>query len=199
MKHSILKGLAIIILTFSGIASSSESGLCKVEDNGVTDGNTVLEPLPEREGPRIRTSGRVPHVQIGIEPVFKINTKLYKLAYSLPEVEQRPTIVSLPGTDGMWLNESLNVANPKAIVRGREFAHIHPDGSLHAPLSYERAVEITEKGWGERHPWADSRDGWEGFAMIFTPQTEGDLKVVFQLIVESYNYVTGQNLKVTDC
>ena len=154
--------------------------------------------LPERSGTRTVTSGTVPHVQIDVEPVPAVNDELYRLAYSLPGVENRPTIVSLAGARGMWLAEDISLAHPEAIVSGREFAHIHPDGSLHAPLPYERALEVDEKGWGERHPWADERDGWDGLVMLYTPQSMAELEIIFQLIVESYNHVTGQSLQITD-
>ena len=157
-----------------------------------------LAPLPQRLGEPIRTTGTVPHQQIGIEPIPELNDTLYRWVYSLPDVEQQPTIVSLPGADGIWILEGVHIEQPQAIVNGREFAHIHPDGSLHAPLPYERALEAVEMGWVERHPWADERDGWEGFVMIFTPQSEADLEIVFQLTVESFNYVTGQNLVASD-
>ncbi|MEM7028210.1 MAG: luciferase family protein [Chloroflexota bacterium] len=153
----------------------------------------VVSPLPERAGPRTLTSGTVPHVQLDVEAVTAINDELFRRAYALPGVENRPTIVSLPGARGMWLSEHIAVVNPQAIVSGREFAHIHADGSLHAPLPYERALEVDETGWGERHPWADERAGWEGLVMLYTPQSEAELDIIFQLIVESYNFVTGQN------
>ena len=95
-----------------------------------------IAPLPERSGPRTQTSGTVPHVQIGVEPVTAVNDELFRLAFALPGVENRPTIVSQPGTRGMWLSEEVPVAYPSAIVSGREFAHIHPDGSLHLALPY---------------------------------------------------------------
>ena len=97
----------------------------------------------------------------------------------------------------MWLLAGVPIVRPEAIVRGREFAHIHPDGSLHLPLPIERALEVVEKGWGKRHPWADRRDGWGGFVMLFTPQSMEELTITFQLIVESYNYVTGQHVEVS--
>ena len=159
---------------------------------------TMEAPLPERSGPRTQTSGTVPHVQINVEPVPAVNDELYRLAYSLPGVEDRPTIVSLPGARGMWLSDDILLAHPDAIVSGREFAHIHPDGSLHAPLPYERALEVDENGGGERHPWADERDGWDGLVMLYTPQSMAELEIIFQLIVESYNYVTGQTLQASD-
>jgi len=155
-------------------------------------------PLPERSGPRTQTSGTVPHIQIDVEPVTAVNDELIRLAFSLPGVEERPTIVSLPGALGMWLSEDITLAHSEAIVNGREFSHIHPDGSLHVPLPYERALEIAEKGWGERHPWADEREGWDGFVMLYTPQSMAELDVIFQLIVESYNHVTGQTVQASD-
>jgi len=156
-------------------------------------------PLPERRGARIQTSGRVPHVQVGVSPVEEVNEKLFKLAFMLPDLEKHPTIVSLPGAIGMWLAEGVPVANPKAIVSGREFAHVHTDGSLHAPLPLKRAVELEQKGWGERHPWADRRDGWEGLVMLYSVSTEDELKTLVQLITESYNHVTGRTVSPPGC
>ena len=159
---------------------------------------SMIAPLPERSGPRTQTSGTVPHVQIGVEPLPGVNDELFRRAFTLPGVEDRPTIVSLPGARGMWLGDDIPLVHPKAIVSGREFAHIHPDGSLHAPLPFERALEVDEKGWGERHPWADEREGWDGLVMLFTPQSMAELEIIFQLIVESYNHVTGQTLQASD-
>jgi hypothetical protein len=156
-------------------------------------------PLPERVGPRIQTSGRVPHVQVGVVPRVAINEELFRLAFTLPGLEERPTIVSLPGGIGMWLADGVPVVHPKAIVSGREFAHIHTDGSLHAPLPFKRALELEKKGWGERHPWADRNDGWEGFVMLYSASTTDELKTLVQLIAESYNYVTGQSIQAPGC
>lgn len=166
------------------------------EEPTMIDSTTFL--LPERAGLRTQTSGTVPHVQIDVAPVSAVNEELFRRAFALPGVEERETIVSLPGASGMWLSDDIPVVQPLAIVAGREFAHIHPDGSLHAPLPFERALEVAEKGWGERHPWADQRDGWEGFVMLYTPLSMDELEVTFQLIVESYNHVTGRNVQASD-
>ena len=138
-------------------------------------------------------------MQIGVTPVEDVNKELHRLAFSLPGVVERPTIVSLPGALGMWLSDEVSVASPDAIVSGREFSHIHPDGSLHAPLPFQRALELEKKGWGERHPWADRRAGWEGFVMLYSASDMEELKTLFQLIIESYNYVTGQSLSLSSC
>ena len=169
-----------------------------VSSQSKSDEGTSTQTLPERLGPRTETTGTVPHTQIGVIPIPEVNDELIRRAFALPGVEYRPTIVSLPGALGMWLDEGVAVVHPEAIVAGREFAHIHPDGSLHAPLPLERALEVEETGWGERHPWADQRDGWEGLVMLFTPQTTAELEVMFQLILESYNYVTGSAITLAD-
>ena len=187
------------LIGWSFPAISAEPAVCYVETSPASIKKTEAIPLPEREGPRIRTTGRVPHMQIGVDPVAAINKELYQLAFSLPGVEKRPTIVSMPGADGIWLGDKLPISRSKVIVAGREFAHIHPDGSLHAPLPIERAIELADKGWGERHPWADRREGWEGFVMIYTPQSMEELQIVIQLVLDSYNYVTGQSLGISNC
>ncbi len=207
------KRLSLLLLAINGLgllAACQPIPLAKEENQPlteikptITEPSSALEsafaPLPERSsGPRTQTSGTVPHVQIGVEPVSAVNEELYRRAFALPDVEKRPTIVSLPGADGMWLGDGIPLAHPEGIVNGREFAHIHPDGSLHAPLPNARALEAVEKGWAERHPWADQRDGWDGFVMLFTPQSMAELDVTFQLIVESYNHVTGRTVQAAD-
>jgi phospholipase/carboxylesterase len=199
------KSLSILVFTVSVLALLAACQTAQIVNEGTAlmDEPTPLTgsdftPLPQRSGSRTQTSGRVPHVQIGVEPVPEINDELHRRAFALPDVENRPTIVSLPGARGMWLSDGVPLAHAEAIVSGREFAHIHPDGSLHVPLPLERALEAVEKGWAERHPWADQRDGWEGLVMLFTPQSKAELEVIFQLIVESYNHVTGRTVQASD-
>jgi len=172
---------------------------CKPGISSSTNDSFAETPLPVRHGPQVRTSRAVPHVQIGVKPNKQINATLFKLAFALPGLESHPTIVSLPGAIGMWLEKSVPVAQPKAIVRGREFAHIHTDGSLHTPLPLTRALELESKGWGERHPWADRNEGWEGLVMLYSANTNEELETLIQLITESYNYVTGRTSPIPSC
>ncbi len=155
-------------------------------------------PLPHRKGPPPFTSSNVPHVQIGVEPVPEVDAELLRRVSALPKVDIRPTIVSLPGAKGLWLLDDIPLVRPEVIVRGREFAHIHPDGSLHASLPPQRAQEAVDAGWAVWHPWAKKREGWEGFVMLYTPQSMYELEVTFQLIVDGYNYVTGKNVVAKD-
>ncbi len=150
--------------------------------------------LPMRETPIPRTTDGVPHVQIGVKPVPELSEALLGKVSELPGVEIRQTVVSLPGALGFWITEDTKLARPDVIVGGREFAHIHPDGSLHASLSPALAKMAAEKGWAVSHPWADQRPGWGGFVMIFTPMNTDDLEVVFDLVQASYEFVTGLGL-----
>ncbi len=199
MKLSILGGFAFTLYACCIPAYSAVKIECKSETIPRTSvQNFSYKSLPLRDGPRIKTSGRVPHVQIGVEHSAALYKKLVGLAFALPDLEQRPTIVSISGV-GMWLAEGVSVEHPNAIVSGREFAHIHTDGSLHAPLPLQRALELEKKGWGERHPWADQNDGWEGLVMLYSASTEEELKTLVQLITESYNYVTGRSVETPWC
>ncbi len=150
--------------------------------------------LPEHRRPRPFTQQAMPHTQIGIQPVPEINTELFKRCYSLPDVQNRPTVISVPGARALWLREDLPLAHPEVIARGREFAHIHPDGSLHVALPPERARDAVEKGWAEPHPLAKYMD-IEGMVLLYTPLNMDELDVVFGLILDSYNFVTGRNLR----
>ena len=160
--------------------------------------NASYPALPQRSGPPPQTTGGVPHTQIDVDPVPEILNELLRRTFALPDVENRPTIVSLPGTRGVWISEGVSLAHAEAIVAGREFTHIHPDSSLHTPLPFERAIQAVDAGWAERHPWADRQEGWEGLVLLYTPRTLEELEVVFQLIVESYNFVTGRDVKPSD-
>jgi len=154
-------------------------------------------PLTIRTGPRPETTVNIPHIQIDIAPVPEVHRSLFERVYSINGIENRPSIISLPGARSMWLKEELSLKHPEVIVSGREFAHIHPDGSLHISLPPKRAQEAVEAGWAIYHPFS-KRKGWEGFVMLYTPQSMEELNVTFQLIVDGYNFVTGQKIQPTD-
>ncbi len=157
----------------------------------------ILNQLPERKRPRPLTQQGMPHTQIGIKPVPEVNTELFKRCYSLPGVQNRPTVISVPGARALWLSEDLPLAHPEVIALGREFAHIHPDGSLHTSLPHELAGEAVKKGWAEPHPIAQYM-GIEGMVLLYTPLDMDELDVVFGLVLNSYNFVTGKALQPND-
>ena len=152
-------------------------------------------PIPKRSGPRPLTNKNMPHSQIGVQPVPDVNAELFRRAFALPDVTNQPTVISIPGARALWLDEGLPLAQP--VMAGREFAHIHPDGSLHTSLPPERAREALKAGWAEPHPMALYL-GNEGMVMLYTPRTMEELDVIFQLIVDSYNFVTGRAVDATE-
>ncbi len=149
--------------------------------------------LPLRLTPRPATTDGVPHIQLDAQVFPELSAELLRRAAKIPGVEIRDTVISLPGAKGFWLADQVELAHPEAIVRGREFAHVHPDGGLHASLEPAFAILAVKAGWAIHHPWADERPGWEGFVMIYSPISADELDTVVRLVVDSYNYVTAGN------
>ena len=88
----------MIILAFL-IMISCKNDDSKI-DNDFAMGVVAQVELPERTGPRPETIG-VPHVQIGVEPVFEVNEELFRRVYSIPGIENRPSVVAQ--WQGLWL------------------------------------------------------------------------------------------------
>ena len=155
--------------------------------------------LPVRPGPPEETNFLgAPHVQFSAEPIPEVDAELRRRAFSLPGVENRESLLSLPGARGLWLADDLELARPEVLQAGREFAHIHPNGSLHVWLPVDRAIEVAETKWGELHPWVARTDFWDGLVMIYTPESFDGLDITMRLIVDAYNYVTGAELDPED-
>ncbi len=168
------------------------TGACGTAEPGELSSQGAM--LPVRDGPRPFTTAGVPHIQVDVDPVPEVDETLRARAFALPGVENRPTVVSLPGGRGLWLVEEVTLAQPELILRGREFSHFHTDGSLHVPLPVGRACEAVEAGWAVFHPWVDREEVPDGLVMLFTPQSNEEAEVTLQLIVDSYNFITGREI-----
>ncbi|CUH49767.1 luciferase domain-containing protein [Ruegeria atlantica] len=150
--------------------------------------------LPERTSPRPETTSGVPHTQIGVEIDADLARLLLERVAKFPGVTLGPTRISLPGAIGFQLDSDVLLSQPNSIVGGFEFAHMHPDGSLHASLHPAMARQAIEADWAVAHPWAKQRRGWSGFVMIYSPTTPEELDVVIDLVESSYTFVTGNTL-----
>lgn len=148
--------------------------------------------LPRRISQVPGTTNSVPHIQIDVRTDTALSQQLLRQVEKIQGVEIGATVISMHGTKGFFVNGNVPIMRPTRIVGGREFAHMHPDGSLHASLSNEHALEAVKKGWATYHPWSTERPGWEGFVMIYTPQSSGELEVILQLVKASYDFVTGK-------
>jgi hypothetical protein len=196
--------LAVLVLASSGCDSdlgdaddtTSSTQTPTTAANEAPTATTIdgLIALPVRDGPREETSHSVPHIQINAVPIPEVDAELRRRAFSLPGVETGQSRLSLPGATGLWLADDIELARPEVLQSGREFAHIHPDGSLHVWLPVDRAVEVDETKWGELHPWVERNDFWDGVVMVYTPETLDEVNVAIRLLVDAYNYVTGLKL-----
>ena len=149
--------------------------------------------LPKRSGPRPRTMPTNPHAQLEQNPQRQVVEELAQRVFALPDVEERPSAIPVPGVRALWLSEDVPAGAPEALMIEREFAHIHPmtDGSLHAALPPEIAQEAIRKDWAEQYPAA--RMGYipHNVVMIYAPRDAEEIEVVAGLVVEAYRYAGG--------
>ena len=188
---------AVLLVITCGQADQDQPGepATDVSEQTKAASPSSLSALPVRDGARVETTGSVPHQQIGVAPVPAVDAELRRRAFSLPAVSDRASERSLPGARGLWLSEDIAIVRPEVLGGSREFAHIHPDGSLHIWLPVERAIEVDEANWGELHPWVGRPGFWDGVSMVYTPRTADEVEVVMQIIVNAYNFVTGENIE----
>jgi hypothetical protein len=82
--------------------------------------------LPERTGYRPRTTPTNPHTQLDQNPEELVVRELARRVFALPDVEVRPSAISVPGARALWLRDEVPAGPQEAFMIGREFAHIHP-------------------------------------------------------------------------
>jgi hypothetical protein len=152
----------------------------------------IVRSLPPRAGTRPRTTPTNPHSQLTQNPDRDLHARLAARLFSFPGVEERPSLVSVPGARALWLRFDAGEGNPDAFMVGREFAHLHPlpDGSLHAALPAALARQAVEAGWAEPHPLAGAL-GRDGLVMLYAPRTEEELETVVALVSEAYRFASG--------
>ncbi|MDA9982362.1 hypothetical protein N9H39_06420, partial [Gammaproteobacteria bacterium] len=92
--------------------------------------------LPARSGDKPKTNYGLPHEQLNQNPPLEVYQNLMNRAFDFPFVERRPSIISVPGAEALWLQEEDGHGCAEAFMRGNEFAHVNPsyDGSMHMML-----------------------------------------------------------------
>ncbi len=150
--------------------------------------------LSNRPGPRPRTTPTNPHTQLDQQPAdTSIRDELARRLFSLPDVEERPTLIAVPGARALWLKDDAPAGPPEAFMIEREFAHLHPvpDQSLHATLPPELANEAIATGWAELHPFAMRGLIPPTTVMLYAPRDPDELEVVFSLVAAAYRFAGG--------
>lgn len=153
-----------------------------------------LPALPPRRGVRPATTSGNPHRQLDQAPSLRTFSRLLERAFGLPEVERRPSIVSVEGAQALWLPHSAGTGPREAFLLGREFAHIHPlpDGSVHAALPPLLADRAVDAGWAERHPVALMGLIPANVVMAYAPRDEGEVDVVIEILRAALRFASGR-------
>jgi len=152
--------------------------------------------LRKRSGPRPRTTPTNPHTQLDQQPSdSSIREQLARRLFGLPDVEERQTLISVPGARALWLKDNVPPGPPEAFMIEREFAHLHPghDQSLHATIPPDLAQEAIDNGWAELHPVARLGLIPPTTVMLYAPRDPIELEVVYGLALASYHFAGGRD------
>lgn len=149
--------------------------------------------LPARAGPKPRTTDTNPHQQLDQNPPDEVYRVLKSRAFDFPLVERRPSMISVPGAEALWLTEVPEQRCAEAFMIGNEFAHVHPpyDGSMHMMLPLDGVAELVERGWGEPHPLVARGLIPPTAVMVFGPRDGAELEVVLAIIAASHRFAAG--------
>jgi hypothetical protein len=156
----------------------------------------VCSALPRRGGGRPSTTPTNPHRQLDQQPTDPaIRAELARRVFALPDVAERPSLVSVPGARALWLRADAPVGPPEAFMSGREFAHLHPgdDQSLHAMLPEELVQAAIAAGWAEPHPVARTGGLPRSAVMLYAPRDQAELEIVCGLVLASYRFAGGRD------
>lgn len=155
--------------------------------------------LPQRPGARPQTTPHAPHTQLDQNPSAEIYELLKSRAFTFPDVERRPSIISVPGAEALWYtggggdggDETHRCAD--AFMVGSEFAHVHPpeDGSMHLMLPRPDVRELLDKGWGEPHPMALLGHIPPTAVMVFAPRDAAEVETVLGIVGVSHAFAAG--------
>lgn len=148
--------------------------------------------LSYRDGDKPQTTSSLPHSQLNQHGPNEVIDKLHAWCFSLPDVADEPSGISVPGARALVMHDNVN-CNHEAFMVGREFAHIHPhpdNGSMHVKLSAEDAAEVVKKGWGEDHYLVTLGQYPKGLIMVFSPRDDRELEIVKTIVTQSYAFAT---------
>ena len=155
------------------------------------DMNKTFE-LPVREGKNPEIGQKPPQLQFSDLGPEDIRLALKEWAFSaLPNVRESDTLISVPASRALWLDEEVPAAHDDAFMPplgSREFCHLHEDGSFHAVVDVPVEDEILEKKWGVRHMYYD-RGVKE--VLVYAPRNEDELVVAKRIVTESFRYASG--------
>lgn len=152
----------------------------------------LKEPLPVREGPRVRAKKFVvpQRERNAADPRNETVKAAYQAAFERlanTNTEWRTSVLEKQGT-ALFLNNS---QTPSPIVEAskREICHIHEtDMSGHVTLSFADAQEVIAKGWGERHRLSGTSWLPLGYTMVYVPNNVEEVEVLAKIFQAAVSY-----------
>jgi hypothetical protein len=151
--------------------------------------------ISEREGEAPQVGQVPPQLQFSDKSPRDIYQKFHNWMFStFPKVREESTKISVQSSVAMWLDENENVGHIDAFMPpsgGREFTHLHLDGSIHTVVDTEIEDEIINKNWGVRHMYYN-RGVKE--VLVYAPRNMEELEILKSIVVKSYEYATGLTL-----
>lgn len=145
--------------------------------------------IPVRAGERPVTTEWIPHQQISDNPSSALHAATRERFLALAGCDLGPSLISVPGATALFVPECEH-CRQAAMMRGREFAHIHPgsDGSFHMVLDASSAAHVMAQGWGELHPLCLTGELTEQVLMVYAPRDEAEIDVIMEIAAASRAY-----------
>lgn len=158
----------------------------------------LLTTLPARLGERPRTGQQPPHLQFSDRSPRDVYEEmaqwaLVDLPAQIPFIRQHPTLISVPTSRALWLDESKPAVDNAFMPPpgSREFAHLHADGSWHLVVDEATVETIIRACWGERHPWYH-RGVLE--VLVYAPRDTTELHILKHLVKVSIEHASNEML-----
>lgn len=186
-------GKAWFTLSICLLASSFM--FCTYKKDLQMDHQISLDNMPLRQGVRPATTNTNPHTQLNQQPEdISYVGHLQSWAFELSNIEQKPSLVSVPGAIAMFMDREHSCKSCNAFMADTEFAHFHPhpDYSLHLGLPRKEAEAIIEKGWGEWHPLIQRGILPPNIIMLYAPRNQEELDVAKFILGLSYSFAKGE-------
>ncbi|KXT02517.1 hypothetical protein AC578_4170 [Pseudocercospora eumusae] len=154
----------------------------------------LKEPLPERDGPRVRALKFVlpqrerPEDYPQPQDVREAYLAAFDKLIENPDTRWATSKLEKRGI-ALFMEESMPLS-PLVALSQREICHIHgTDLSAHVTLSFPDATEVIVKGWGERHRLSGTDRLHLGYTMVFVPNNVRETEVLARILQAGVDYM----------
>jgi phospholipase/carboxylesterase len=145
--------------------------------------------LPPRHGPLPDVTSGIPQHQTSQNAPSELQEELWERIVALEGVTSGPAPVGVEGTRSLFLDRAASTGPDAAFLLPEpgEFAHLHPDGSVHVALPDELAYDALAKGWAVAHPLAGIRVS-RGMVLVPGPRDEAELATVAAIVTAAHHH-----------